>query len=267
MATATTVRGGGAAGPPRLGLPALFSTSLLVGYSGAMMPGPLLAVCIAEAAQRGFWTAPALVAGHGTLEIVLVAALTAGLGALLRRRSVGAAIAAVGGLVLLWMGQDIARAAWQGSVSLELAPGQGAGPAGPFIAGIVVSASNPYFILWWATVGASYVALARASGAAGLAAFFSGHILADITWYLLIGFLVASGRRILDNTIYRGVLVLCGIFLIGLGIYFVYSAVRGRVRAEPLSASSPASSFLEKEDLEKGLESRVTRVRSTPEKE
>lgn len=240
MATVTAMQRGGPAGP-RLSLAALFSTSLLVGYSGAMMPGPLLAVCIAEAAQRGFWTAPALVAGHGTLEIMLVAALTAGLGALLQRRGVSTAIAAIGGLVLIWMGQDIARAAWQGSVSLELAPGQGAGPAGPFLAGIVVSASNPYFILWWATIGASYVALARASGTAGLAAFFTGHILADITWYLLIGFLVASGRRLLDDVIYRGVLAVCGVFLLGLGAYFVYSAVRGRVQAE-LPSTAPGAS-------------------------
>lgn len=239
MATATTISRGGSTGP-RLSLAALFSTSLLVGYSGAMMPGPLLAVCIAEAAQRGFWTAPALVAGHGTLEIVLVVALTAGLGALLRRRGVSTAIATIGGLVLLWMGQDIARAAWQGSISLELAPGQGTGPAGPFLAGIVVSASNPYFILWWATVGASYVALARASGTPGLAAFFSGHILADITWYLLIGFLVASGRQLLDNTIYRGVLVVCGLFLLGLGAYFMYSAVRGRMQTD-MPSPTPAS--------------------------
>lgn len=238
MATATAMRRDSPVGP-RLGLAALFSTSLLVGYSGAMMPGPLLAVCIAEAAQRGFWTAPALLAGHGTLEVVLVAALTAGLGALLRRRGVSTAIAAIGGLVLLWMGQDITRAAWQGSVSLGTASGQGAGPTGPFIAGIVVSASNPYFILWWATVGASYVALARASGMLGLAAFFSGHILADITWYLLVGFLVASGRQLLDDVIYRGVLAVCGVFLLGLGVYFMYSAVRGRMQADMPAPAAP----------------------------
>ena len=215
----------------RMSLPALFSTSLLVGYSGALMPGPLLAVCVAEAAQRGFWTAPALIAGHGVLEVALVLALTVGLGTLLRRPGVGTAIALAGGTFLLWMGQDIVRAAWQGTVSLQLAPSQGAGPAGPFVAGIVVSALNPYWVLWWATVGASYVALACTSGTKGLAAFFSGHILADITWYLLVALVVATGRRAVDDTVYRGVLVICGLFLLGLGAYFLYSAVRGRVKA------------------------------------
>jgi threonine/homoserine/homoserine lactone efflux protein len=122
------------------------------------------------------------------------------------------------------MGLDIARSAWWGTVSLNLTRAKRSGTQiGPVVAGVLVSISNPYWILWWATVGVSYVALALRQGPLGLGSFYVGHILADLSWYSLVAFVITAGRSLLSQPVYRGLLLVCGLFLIALSVYFIYS--------------------------------------------
>ena len=205
---------------------AIFTTSLMVCFSGALMPGPLLTVTISQSAQRGFWQGPLLILGHAIAELVLVLALTAGLSRLLKRKAVAGLIGLLGGAFLLWMGLDIARSAWWGTVSLSLASAEGSGAqVGPVVAGALVSVSNPHWVLWWATVGVSYVALALRQGPLGLGSFSVGHIVADLSWYSLVAFVITAGRSLLSQPVYRGILLICGFFLIALSIYFIYSGI------------------------------------------
>ncbi len=206
---------------------AIFTTSLFVGFSGALMPGPLLTVVISGSARRGFWEGPALVLGHAVAEALIVVGLAAGLSRLLKRNLVAGLIGLLGGAFLLWMGVDIVRSAWWGAVSLEQAIGVEAGlQLGPIITGIVVSISNPYWVLWWATVGASYVALSLARGPLGLGSFYFGHILSDLSWYSLVALLIARGKTLLSQPVYRLIMLVCGFFLIALSIYFIYSGIK-----------------------------------------
>ena len=210
----------------RTTLAAIFTTSLMVGFSGTLMPGPLLTVTISRSAQRGFWQGPLLILGHAIAELAIVLALTAGLSRLLKRKAVAGLIGLVGGAFLLWMGLDIARSAWWGTVSLSLAGAERSGAqVGSVMAGALVSVSNPYWVLWWATVGVSYVALALRQGPLGLGSFYAGHILADLSWYSLVAFVITAGRSLLSQPVYRGILLICGFFLIALSIYFIYSGL------------------------------------------
>ncbi len=204
----------------------IFTTSLIVGFSGALMPGPLLTVVISGSARRGFWEGPALVLGHAVAEALIVVGLAAGLSRLLKRNLVAGIIGLLGGAFLLWMGFDIASSAWWGTVSLEQAAGAEAGlQLGSIVTGIVVSISNPYWILWWATVGASYVVLSLARGPLGLGSFYLGHILSDLSWYSLVALLIARGKTLLSQPVYRVILLVCGFFLMALSIYFIYSGI------------------------------------------
>jgi threonine/homoserine/homoserine lactone efflux protein len=205
----------------------IFVTSLGVGFSGALMPGPLLTITVSESVRRGFRVGPLLIAGHGIAELVLLVALALGLRPLLEIAQVKGGIAVLGGLVLVWMGYGIARAVWQGRLSLKLATAVDAPATNRHvITGALVSVSNPYWILWWATVGASYVAWAQTAGTLGLVSFYTGHILSDLTWYSLIAALVAGGGRLLNDAVYRGLLGVCGAFLVALGVYFVLSGLQ-----------------------------------------
>jgi len=199
----------------------------LVGFTGAMMPGPVTTLVVTETAKRGFIAGPLITIGHVLLELAMVVALFFGLGDLLKQNFVAGAIGILGGLFLLWMGFDIVRSAYLGQVSLNTMQRGGTAPSStnPIVAGMLTSIANPYWILWWATVGAASLVSFRAFGVPGLIAFYIGHTMADWVWNNFVAFVVATGRRAMNDRIYRGVLVVCGVFLIGLSFYFLNSGV------------------------------------------
>jgi len=61
---------------------------------------------------------------------------------------------------------------------------------------MLASLSNPYWTLWWATIGLGYLAAAMKFGLKGVVVFFWGHILADYTWYALISVGITRGKRL-----------------------------------------------------------------------
>lgn len=199
----------------------------IIGFSGAMMPGPVTTLVVTETAKRGFIAGPLITIGHVLLEAAMVIALVFGVGELLKQNLVAGLIGLIGGLFLLWMGFDIVRNAWQGHVSLSLARDtkETSSSTNPVLAGILTSISNPYWLLWWATVGAASLVTFRAFGVAGVIAFYFGHTLADWVWNNFVAFVVATGRRAMTDRIYRSILVVCGTFLLVLSLYFLYSGI------------------------------------------
>ncbi|MEW6034345.1 MAG: LysE family translocator [Chloroflexota bacterium] len=213
------------------GMLSLFVTSFIVGLSGALMPGPLLALTISSVAKYGFWAGPALVLGHAVAELSVVAALAKGLGKLLGKPLAVGVIGLVGGAFLLWMGYSLVTSFDQ-PLTLEA---QGHATTGfglsTVAAGIIVSVTNPYWVLWWATVGTTYVAWAlQRRRAIGLTTFYIGHTLSDVVWYVAVSLAIAGGARLLKPEVYKGLLLVCGIALLGLGAYFVFSGARSLVR-------------------------------------
>lgn len=210
---------------------AIFTTSFLIALSGAMMPGPLLAVTISGAARRGFWMGPLVIAGHAILELFLVVLLLLGLASLLGKEGVKIVIGMAGGLFLFYSGWVMSRDALKGRVSIdikakvkELLPTD-VGKMPPVIAGILVSLSNPYWSMWWATIGLLYITQAMHFGILGMTSFFSGHILADLVWYSLVAAAVSGGRKFISHKIYNGILVVCGLFILALGLYFIIDVI------------------------------------------
>lgn len=206
-----------------MSLTTLFITAFIMGFSGAIMPGPLLTVSIDESYRRGLSAGPLLILGHGILELGLVIGLTMGLASVIVLSSVKGTIALVGGLVLLWMGWGMVRDARQGNIKLVLDNNTQAKRMHPVLAGIVVSLSNPYWTLWWATIGLTYVTLALQIGKLALVLFLVGHLLADLLWYSAISFAVVNGKKILTDSVYQGIIMVCGLFLLGLALYFLWS--------------------------------------------
>ncbi len=200
----------------------LFWSSFVIGLSGAMMPGPVLTATVSEVMKRGFIAGPLIVLGHGLLEVGLLALLVTGLGDWLMLPITRAMLGYVGGALLLAMGLHMIltarRAAAEAQAKTESAPMP---LHGPVLAGVLTTLSNPYFYVWWGTIGMGYAAISLEHGRSGLVAFYSGHIVSDLAWYSLVAFGVASGRRVCPPRVYKTILHLCGLALIALGVWFI----------------------------------------------
>jgi len=205
-------------------IPQIFITSFLVGLSGALMPGPVLVVTVSHAARRGFIVGPLIVLGHAILEMGVVAGVILGLGRLLVLEPVTGALGLAGGGVLIWMGWGMLSGKGGGEEEgKEFIRAEGTSPVA---AGILTSLSNPYWFLWWATVGLAYISLSLKRGWGGVSAFYSGHILSDLIWYSSIAALIAVGRKFVAGKVYRTFFLLCGGFLVLFGIYFLYRGLK-----------------------------------------
>jgi threonine/homoserine/homoserine lactone efflux protein len=201
----------------------LFATSFIVALSGAIMPGPLLTVTITESSRRGMMTGPLLIAGHAILELALVVALLMGLAPLLKMEPVFIVIALAGSAVLLWMGVGMLKSL--PTVTLDT-NGSSVGGKNLILSGILMSLVNPYWSIWWATIGLGYILHSMDAGVMGVVAFFSGHILGDLFWYAAVSAAIWKGRRLLSDRGYRMLIGTCAVFLIVFSCLFAWSGMQ-----------------------------------------
>ena len=222
------------------GLWPVLTLSFVVALSGAVMPGPLFTYTIAKTVQaprRGFLVGLWVTLGHAALEAVLIVGLLAGLSELLHNRVIIWVVGGLGSLLLLYMGAGLLRDAIRGRVP-ELAPGGAQATGGAAgtglqrlpsaVGGVLVSMSNPYWWIWWATVGSAFMVQYRIGWGTWplLAAFFLGHEAGDLAWYLTISSLLHWGKRRISPRFYLGILAACGVFIIAFAVYLAVSIAR-----------------------------------------
>lgn len=209
-----------------LSLATIGGISFVLALSGVLTPGPLLTITISESMRRGFITGPLLILGHGILELALIIAIVNGLGTFLKKSPVMGTVAIIGGLVLLWMGWKMVKKTKGVYFSFKERSVEGSKTLHPVWSGILVSLSNPYWSLWWATVGLGYMMTAMEYGLMGLIVFFVGHISADFLWFSLVSYGVSTGRKVFSEKLYQRIVEGCGLFLLLFGIWFLMIGFR-----------------------------------------
>jgi len=203
------------------------ATWWLISLSGILMPGPVSAIAISEGTRRGAIAGPLITAGHAAAEIVMLAVLGVGLTQVLKQSAVIGLIAVFGGIVLGWMGWGILAAARSG-VPVPTAQGTGAGSAHFALvrAGVLTTVGNPYWLLWWLTVGASYFVLFSPFGWPALVVvFYAGHMMLDLAWNSFLAAVVGAGRGRVAPAVYRIVLGVCGVFVMVMSASFLVSGL------------------------------------------
>jgi threonine/homoserine/homoserine lactone efflux protein len=181
------------------------------------MPGPVLTVTISESAKRGFMAGPMIVLGHGILELSLMILIIFGFANIVNRPGVIGVVGLAGGVVLIGLSYGMLKNLK--NLRLDLTPDEKIS-GNPVIAGILTSLANPYWTIWWATIGVGYVVIAMKFGVMGILFFFIGHIAADLAWYSGISFLVTRGRKHISDRIYRGIILVCALVLIFFAVTF-----------------------------------------------
>jgi threonine/homoserine/homoserine lactone efflux protein len=221
----------------------IFSFSFLVALTGAMMPGPLLTYTIIKSikvSKRGYLMGLWVILGHAIIEIAIIICLLLGFSFVLENILVVRTIGILGGVILIYFGVSIVRDVYRGNISTSfLNSSEGYDQRtdlhkskvleNPVLGGILVSMSNPYWWVWWATIGFAFMIQFNISFKQwpSLVAFFLGHEAGDLLWYLTISFLAFFGLRHLNKRVYYGFLVFCGVFMILFGLYLGSSPFLG----------------------------------------
>lgn len=212
----------------------IFSLSFLTALTGALSPGPLLTYTIIktmESKRHGYLTGFTVIAGHALLEMCIIIALLSGLTFFLKNILVIRIVSVTGCLFLIYFGTTIIRDCITGRIKIDF-KGRGNDPPGnkkekqsglknPVIGGIITSISNPYWWIWWASIGSAFWVNFNISSKniPGIISFFLGHEAGDLIWYVFISFIIFFGRGFINRKIYTIILILCGVFMILFGLY------------------------------------------------
>ncbi|MGP8336662.1 MAG: LysE family transporter [Methanosarcinaceae archaeon] len=187
-----------------------------VGLTGALMPGPMLFATIDSSLKNGWIAGPKVVFGHAILELVIVVFIVLGFASFIGSEAISV-ISVVGGFVLIVFGTMTIRGASDASNALH---SDGTIIYNPIAAGMLTSASNPYFWIWWLAAGSALVLRGLEIGLLAVAFFVIGHWMADLGWYSVVSISFSRGKSLMSSKTYERILVSCGLFLMVFGAWF-----------------------------------------------
>ena len=190
----------------------------IISISGAMQPGPVTATAITMG-TRNRWAGSLLAVGHGIVEFPLIVLIIFGLGAILQKTSSQIVIGILGGLARLYMAYGMFKTA---SHPVDVAAG--ARKDKPILAGIILTVSNPYFLVWWATVGLGLATTATKYGMYGFVLFAVVHWLVDLIWVTALSFASFHGTMLFGPKVQRRVMQVCAGAMLFFGLFFLYKA-------------------------------------------
>ncbi|MBN1853284.1 MAG: LysE family transporter [Pirellulales bacterium] len=194
-------------------------TAVAISLSGVLAPGPITAATLAAGARRRHAGA-AIALGHAVVEFPLMLVILAGAGEFFESATVKTAIGLAGGAVLLAMGVQLLLASRQSADPIPLA-----GQRHPFVIGILLTGANPYFLIWWATVGLALTTQAIELGLWAYALFTVIHWLCDLVWLEALSLASHKGTELLGGRVQRVVLVICGVMLVLFGVKFLLDVI------------------------------------------
>jgi len=183
-----------------------------------MAPGPITVVTIGKGSKNPH--AGALVSlGHGIVEFPLIFLIFLGFDSLIDIPYVREIIGITGGVFLLWMSVDMLRGLKIAEVKDKMEKHT------PIVAGVLLSIGNPYFIIWWATIGAALIMRSADFGYFWFGVFAVIHWLCDFLWLYFLSIISYRGGVFFGKMFHRGIFLICGIFLFFLGGKFIFDAL------------------------------------------
>jgi threonine/homoserine/homoserine lactone efflux protein len=203
-------------------------TSFVVGFTGAMMPGPVLIATILQSVKRGYVAGPLVTLGHALVELIMTILLVSGLALIVNSPEAFMVLGVAGGVTLLWMGVGALRYSSKASME-KLAENRSSSRLllrGPISLGLLMSVSNPYWWVWWVTVGNTFLleGLAVAS-TIGVVVFYFSHIMSDFTWYTFVSSSLSKTKTRINDRTYKYLLAGCAVALVAIGLVFIADGI------------------------------------------
>lgn len=198
----------------------LLAIGFLIGLTGAAVPGPMLFATIEASLRRGWTAGPLIVLGHAAVEVLICGVIL--LGFSIANDIVFNAVSLVGGGAIVIFGMMTIRSSRNATFDVK-----GGVTGSPVVAGALTSVSNPYFLVWWLTIGNSMILDGLRIGVVAALLFIIGHWIADLVWYVSVSMISGSGGKLMSDRTYHTFLAGCGVFLLCFGAYYA-AAVFGR---------------------------------------
>ena len=200
------------------------ATVVIVTASGALAPGPLSFAILMHGSKGGAWAGFLCAIGHTLVEFPLILALAFGLLAAVSHPLIRLGIGIAGGVGLMGFGAlqiyetMMTRSdTKQSTIAL---------PASSIMLGAALTGLNPYFILWWLTIGSVLIIQALAFAAlVGVLVMYLSHVWMDYVFLTALAHFGNRGRAIVGSKYYKIVLVTFGIVLIYYGVSFILAAI------------------------------------------
>jgi threonine/homoserine/homoserine lactone efflux protein len=210
----------------------------IISLSGALQPGPVTATAITLGAKNR-WAGVLLAIGHGIVEFPLMLLIILGLGSVFQKPPTQITIGLVGGAVLLYMAFSMfkssssvipAQAGIHSSPSLTTQNSTLKTQRSAILAGIVLTASNPYFLIWWATVGLALATRATQFGLHAFVLFTITHWLVDLLWVTALSLAAFHGTSLLGPKSLTITLKICAAAMLLFALFFLYSSISLLIR-------------------------------------
>ncbi len=196
-----------------------FLVVVLISASGVMAPGPLFASCVSHGLNGGAKAGLKMACGHTIVEFPLVVLIGLGAFSLELVPHFREIIALLGAISLFVFAGLQVRSVLKKSIAVFERK------HGPFLAGIILSALNPFFLVWWFTIGFKLISDSLLIASFwGIVIMFLYHIWMDYAWLGFIGFISNKGRKILSNKNYKILIIGLSGVLVYFGITFVLEA-------------------------------------------
>lgn len=130
------------------------------------------------------------------------------------------------GLVLIFFGTNMIRDIFLNRIHIDFKNEAKSKNGNIIISGALISASNPYFPVWWAAIGLGLITNAyNLFGIFGVIFFYLGHIISDLSWYGFISAVISKTRNFINLKIYKIIITFLGFCLIGFGASFIFDSI------------------------------------------
>jgi threonine/homoserine/homoserine lactone efflux protein len=205
--------------------PAFLATVVIVTASGALMPGPLFAANLLQGTKGGAKSGFMISVGHMLVELPLVMLIGVGISSLLNLPSFSTVVGLIGGSALILFGAFQMRDVTRSSFNVEAIEDTKVQKRSLML-GVGLTGLNPFFIVWWLTVGLGLVVQAVELGALlGVFIMYLSHVWMDYAWLTGTAYLSARGKTLLKARGYRLLLAGLALLLVYFGVGFVARAV------------------------------------------
>ena len=194
---------------------------IIISASGVMSPGPLFAANITYGLKQGTKAGIKIAIGHSIVELPLVILLGIGIFSLEIFPEFKTIISILGAITLFVFAFIQIKSTLKKNKKSETKLKQG-----PIITGVLLSALNPFFIIWWLTIGLKLISDAMAIWAfVGILIVFVLHVWMDFVWLGSTAFLISKSKKIISNTNYKIIMLALSVILIYFGITFLTDVI------------------------------------------